>query len=48
MEEDKYKVPLFNGKNFSNWKFRMEVLLEERELLDFVTEQPTTDKDKKR
>lgn len=48
MEEDKYKVPLFNGKNFSNWKFRMEILLEEQELLDFVTEEPTTYKDKKR
>lgn len=48
MDDDKFKVPLFNGKNFSNWKFRMEVLLEEQELLNFVTEEPTTEKDKKR
>lgn len=26
----------------------MEILLKEQELLDFVTEKPTTDKDKKR
>jgi len=43
-----FKVPLFNGKNFSNWKFQMEILLKEQELLNFITEQPTTEKDKKR
>jgi len=28
-EEDKHRVPLFDGSNYNNWKFRMEVLLEE-------------------
>lgn len=31
--EDKYRVPLFDGSGFSNWKFRMEVYLEEEDLL---------------
>jgi len=29
IEEDKHRVPLFNGSNYNNWKFKMEVLLEE-------------------
>jgi len=28
-EEDKHRVPLFDGSNYNNWKFKMEVLLEE-------------------
>lgn len=37
-EIEKYRIPLFDGTNFSNWKFRMETLLEELELLQFVQE----------
>lgn len=33
---EKYKIPLFDGSNFGNWKFRMETLLNELELLEFV------------
>lgn len=33
---EKYKIPLFDGSNFGNWKFRMETLLNELDLLDFV------------
>lgn len=35
-EEDKWKIPLFDGSNFNNWKFRMETLLDEYDLLEFV------------
>jgi len=35
-EVEKYRVPLFDGTNFNNWKFRMETLLEELDLLSFV------------
>ncbi|KAF2889053.1 hypothetical protein ILUMI_17120 [Ignelater luminosus] len=41
-EEEKYRIPLFDGTNFSNWKFRMEVLLEEMDLAQFL-EGPYTD-----
>jgi hypothetical protein len=36
MADDKNKVPLFDGSNFSNWKFRMETLLDELDLLDIL------------
>jgi DNA-dependent RNA polymerase auxiliary subunit epsilon len=36
MADDKNKVPLFDGSNFSNWKFRMETLLDEVDLLDIL------------
>lgn len=36
MEDESYKVPLFDGTNFSNWKLRMEVLLDEYDLLKYV------------
>ncbi|KAG8237158.1 hypothetical protein J437_LFUL011207 [Ladona fulva] len=32
-EEERYKLLLFDGSNYSSWKFRMEILLEKRELL---------------
>jgi len=32
-EDERYKVPLFDGTNYDNWKFRMEILLDEKELL---------------
>lgn len=33
---EKYKIPLFDGSKFGNWKFRMETLLNELELLEFI------------
>ncbi|KMQ84375.1 copia protein [Lasius niger] len=41
-EQDRFKVPLFDGTNFDNWKFRMETLLEEHELLEYVKEAYTS------
>lgn len=34
--ESKYRVPLFDGNNFGNWKFRMQGLLDELDLLDLI------------
>lgn len=42
--EDKYRIPLFEGNNFDDWKFRMEVYLEDLDLLDFA-EVKFSDKD---
>lgn len=38
MEEDKFNVKLhiFDGTNFSNWKFRLLTALDEHELTVFV------------
>jgi hypothetical protein len=33
-EEDKFKVYLFDGTNYRNWKFRIET--DERELLEYI------------
>ena len=41
-EEDRYKIPLFDGMNFSNWKFRMETLLDEWDLLSVVEHEYTS------
>lgn len=38
-QEEKNKVPLFDGNNYHSWKFRMEILLDELNLLSLV-EQP--------
>jgi len=35
-DDEKYKISLFDGTNYSNWKFRMQVLLEEHDLIDFI------------
>jgi len=35
-DDEKYKIPLFDETNYSNWKFRMQVLLEEHDLIDCV------------
>lgn len=43
MDEEKYtkyetqKQSLFNGKNFNNWKFRIEVLMKEHDVGSFLT-----------
>ena len=37
LESEKYRIPLFDGKNY-NWKFRMEVLLDEKDLSECLTE----------
>lgn len=39
---EKYRIPLFDGTNFSNWKFRLETLLTELELAELV-EKPYTE-----
>lgn len=41
-DDEKYKVPLFDGSNYSNWKFRMQILLEEHDLFDLVGEELNT------
>lgn len=35
-EGDKYRIPLFDGTNFNNWKFRIETLLTELDLIPFI------------
>ena len=42
-EVEKYRIPLFDGTNFNNWKFRMQTLLEEMDLYKYV-EEPYTNK----
>ena len=37
-EEEKYKIPLFDGTNYDNWKFRLEILLDELDLLEYTVE----------
>lgn len=32
-----HSVQLFDGTHFPTWKYRMDVILEEYELLDFIT-----------
>ena len=34
--ESKYRIPLFDGTNFGNWKFRMETLFNELDLTEFT------------
>ncbi|KAK9710422.1 Zinc knuckle [Popillia japonica] len=41
--EERTKISLFDGSNFNNWKFRIEILLEELELLELIDE-PYTQK----
>ncbi|KAK9693292.1 hypothetical protein QE152_g34320 [Popillia japonica] len=36
--EERTKISLFDGSNFNNWKFRIEILLEELELLELIDE----------
>lgn len=36
LDIEKFRIPLFDGNNYNNWKFRMETLLDELELLEFV------------
>lgn len=42
-EVEKYRIPLFDGTNFNNWKFRMQTLLEKMDLYKYV-EEPYTNK----
>lgn len=37
-EHEKYKIPLFDGSNYENWKFRIECLSDEKELLQLIIE----------
>ena len=36
MDEDKFKVPLFDGRNFSDWKYGLELHLDELDLLPHI------------
>lgn len=33
-EDKEYKIPLFDGANYDNWKFSTQTLLDEMSLLD--------------
>lgn len=35
-EVEKFRVALFDGNNFDNWKFRLEVVLDESGLLEYI------------
>lgn len=37
---EKYRIPLFDGSNFDNWKFRLQILLEENEVADSLEGMP--------
>lgn len=40
MEEEKViLLPLLDGMNFSSWKYRMKIILEEKGLLDFISKE---------
>ncbi|KAK9701352.1 protein of unknown function (DUF4219) [Popillia japonica] len=36
MEDEKYKIPVFDGNNYSNWKFRVQTLLEAQDLSSYI------------
>jgi hypothetical protein len=42
MEEEKYRIPLFDGNNYLDWKFSMTVHLDELDLLSY-TETPLSE-----
>lgn len=42
MEDEKFRIPLFDGRNYDDWKFRMEVFLDEKEVLEHL-EKPLDD-----
>lgn len=35
-DHEKYRVPLFDTSNFNNWKFRIETLLTELDLISYI------------
>lgn len=36
MEEEKFRIPTFNGNNFGSWKFRLEAILDQHDLIQFI------------
>jgi hypothetical protein len=36
MEEEKYRIPLFDGNSNPDWKFRMTVYLHELDLVNHI------------
>lgn len=46
MKEEKHRVPLFDGTNYNNWKFRIEILLEELSLKEHIEIQILDDRKK--
>jgi hypothetical protein len=37
MEEDRYKLPLFYGTNYGDWRFRMEIFLDDKGILTHIS-----------
>jgi hypothetical protein len=37
MEEDRYKPPLSDGTNYGDWSFRMEIFIDEKEILTHIS-----------
>jgi hypothetical protein len=37
VEEDRYKLPLFDGMNYGDWRFRMEIFLDEKRILTHIS-----------
>lgn len=40
VEMDKYHIPLFNGNNFDNWKFRLTILMEDKDCAECLNGLP--------
>lgn len=43
LDEEKFRIPLLDGKNYNNWKFRIQVLLNEHNLLDCIEDRNDDD-----
>jgi len=41
IEDEKYHASLFDGTNYHAWKYRMEILLDDKKLLPYVTQKVT-------
>lgn len=37
-QNESFKIPLFDGTNFSHWKYRVRVLLDENDLKIYIDE----------
>jgi hypothetical protein len=37
LEEDRYKPPLFDGTNYGDWSFRMDIFLDEKGILTHIS-----------
>lgn len=41
MDTEKFGYPVFDGKDFGSWKFRLELILAERDLLEHSGKMPS-------